>query len=162
MEQLPIFVYGTLLPGQPNAYMWADSVKKVETAVFPQGLLYDMGHYPMLVEEPGGSIIGAIFTLHNAHFQQVVQRLDELEDYNPQAHAQSPYRREKRIVGLRNGRSIQAWTYLGNPSYVKGMPPITSGDWVSHASKKGTPFLDWWANVTTVKGLLTDNNDATK
>ncbi len=159
MEQLPIFVYGTLLLGQPNAYMWGKSVKKVETAVFPQGRLYDMGHYPMLVEGAGGPVLGAIFSLHAMYFEKVIQRLDALEDYNPQAHDQSPYRREKRTVLLENGRDVRAWTYLGNPIYVKAMPPIASGDWVAHAAAKGSPFLDWWANVATIKGLLTNDNE---
>ena len=37
MEQLPFFVYGTLIPDQPNYYLWKDSItdtKKVMTPYF--------------------------------------------------------------------------------------------------------------------------------
>ena len=48
-EQLPFFVYGTLLPGQPNDDLWGDGIAQVETAVLDDSHIYDMGYYPMLV-----------------------------------------------------------------------------------------------------------------
>jgi gamma-glutamylcyclotransferase (GGCT)/AIG2-like uncharacterized protein YtfP len=44
VEQLPFFVYGTLLPGQPNAHLWAGAVVAQEVRVgngrFQQAWVY--------------------------------------------------------------------------------------------------------------------------
>ncbi len=53
-EPLPFFVYGTLLPGQPNDELWADSIIKIEAAFLDNSHIYDMGYYPMLVAQSGG------------------------------------------------------------------------------------------------------------
>ena len=31
-RQLPFFVYGALLPGQPNHYLWRDGIRKQQAA----------------------------------------------------------------------------------------------------------------------------------
>jgi gamma-glutamylcyclotransferase (GGCT)/AIG2-like uncharacterized protein YtfP len=59
-DYLPFFVYGTLLPGQPNYPLWAAAIRSEQPATLPNGRLYDMaqlglGHYPLLVEDMGNS-----------------------------------------------------------------------------------------------------------
>ena len=50
MEKLPFFVYGTLIPDQPNYYLWKDSIVNTKKGFIKNHQLFDMGHYPMIVE----------------------------------------------------------------------------------------------------------------
>jgi gamma-glutamylcyclotransferase (GGCT)/AIG2-like uncharacterized protein YtfP len=139
--QLPFFVYGTLLPGQPNYHLWAEVIRLEQPAVFPNGRLYDMallnlGHYPMLVEEQGEQVasggwqvVGTLVEVEPAYYNGVLKTLDILEDYRPGHPDKSYYRRAKRIVTLTNGRQHVAWAYLGRPSFVAGLEPIPGGNW---------------------------------
>lgn len=149
----PIFVYGTLLPGQPNAYLWARAVLSQEPAVLENGRLYDMGFYPMLVETPGERVKGVALTLNPASYAAVLANLDELEGYNPQNPAQSAYRRECREVVLENGRRLHAWVYVGQPHHINGQMPVAGGDWAAYAAVKSREIADWWSSTTSVHGL---------
>lgn len=149
----PFFVYGTLLPGQPNFYLWGKAIVQMETAVFPNGRLYDMGHYPMMIEQRGEQVKGRLITVQPADYTAVLACLDSLEGYNPQQQTASAYRRLERIVALEDGRSVMAWIYLGQPRYVTGMPPILSGDWAAHMSAKRQQISKWWATIDSVAGL---------
>lgn len=117
----PFFVYGTLLPGQPNAGLWVGCVERVEGAVLENGRLYSLARYPMLVEGGGGFVQGALLTMQAAMYDQVLARFDWLEG--------KAYRRLLRRVLVENGRWTEAWVYLGQPSYVVGRPLIVNGDW---------------------------------
>ena len=55
---LPFFVYGTLLPGQPNAHLWGDGIVAQQNATLANGRLYDLGAFPMLVEEGEEKVVG--------------------------------------------------------------------------------------------------------
>ncbi len=101
VEQLPLFVYGTLLPDQPNAYLWGDGITKVETAVFRYGRLYDFIHYPMLLETKSGEVKGALVTVKPSVYERTLALLDDLEGYNPAA----PPRRAP--TGAKNAASTQ-------------------------------------------------------
>ena len=97
-ELLPFFVYGTLLPGQPNAYLWGEAVAAQQTAVLPNGRLYDLGSFPMLVEEGEESVQGMLIWVRPAEYTAVVASLDELEGYDPAQPLASAYRRVRRAV----------------------------------------------------------------
>lgn len=148
MERLPFFVYGTLLPGQPNYYYWADAVLAIETAVFPNGRLYDLGSYPMLIEAEGGSVIGAAITVAPEQYQTILARLDQLEEYDPDQPDQSSYIRAKREVWLKNGRKQTAWVYIGQWHFQPSIPIITNGDWAQHTTGKQTEISAWWQTAT--------------
>ena len=154
VEQLPLFVYGTLLPDQPNAYLWGDGITKVETAVFRYGRLYDFIHYPMLLETKGGEVKGALVTVKPSVYERTLALLDDLEGYNPAAPPQAcAYWRKKRSINTKNARNIQAWIYVGNPLFVNGQPQIAGGDWVSYASQRQLDTTDWWNNIDSVRDL---------
>ena len=53
MNRLPFFVYGTLIPDQPNYYLWKDSIVSTKDGLIKNYQLFDMGHYPMIVESKG-------------------------------------------------------------------------------------------------------------
>ncbi len=150
---LPFFVYGTLLPGQANHYLWGNSIVKMETAVFPHGRLFDMGSYPMMVEQPGELVKGQLITVDSASYDSVIATLDTLEGYNPKQPTLSTYRRVERLVEVENGRSVTAWIYLGQPKYVKGLLPIYSGDWVAHFNTTLRQMNDWWTDINSIADL---------
>lgn len=154
----PFFVYGTLLPGQPNFHLWGTSIVAQETAVFHKGRLYDMGHYPMLVEAPGGRVHGRLMVVAEALYPLLVERLDALEGYDPRAPQASAYRRRAREV-LVNGRRVVAWVYLGQRRHTDGYAPIAGGDWAAYAARKRRQLAQWWANVPSVRGLHDTKKD---
>jgi gamma-glutamylcyclotransferase (GGCT)/AIG2-like uncharacterized protein YtfP len=131
MEQLPFFVYGTLLPGEANYHLWGDAIRREETAVFPNGRLYDLGGYPMMLEEGDAPVRGALIYVHPAAYAAILARLDALEGYNPERPDASPYQRRRRRALTEAGTAVTAWVYLGRRRYVRHRPVIESGDWVA-------------------------------
>ncbi|MEZ4645198.1 MAG: gamma-glutamylcyclotransferase family protein [Chloroflexota bacterium] len=156
-EQIPFFVYGTLLPGQPNDHLWQENAVTQEEAVFVNGRLYDMGFYPMLVEEEGHQVQGMVLTVRPDAYVMVVQALDNLEGFDPLKPDAPGYRRVAREVVLGNGRSVRAWVYMGQSDYVEGYFPIAGGDWRQHADGKLDDMTDWWDGIDTVLGNIDEN-----
>jgi gamma-glutamylcyclotransferase (GGCT)/AIG2-like uncharacterized protein YtfP len=148
-EKYPFFVYGTLILGQPNDFYWEDCIETALEAAFPNGRLFDMGTFPMLLEGDGGLVKGQIMIpfsdLNDQTYQLLVQRLDTLENYNPDDVANSPYYRVLRQVFLPDNQPLMAWVYLGRPTYTKGRSLISDGDWVNHSHSTQSHMLDWWA-----------------
>lgn len=132
---------------------------KMETAVFPHGLLFDMGNYPMMIEQPGKQVKGQLITVDPSFYASVMANLDTLEGYNPKQPTLSAYCRLQRLVKLGNGRSETAWMYLGQPKYVKGLPPIHSGDWAAHINLTLKQINNWWATINSVAGLHENKNN---
>ena len=153
VERLPFFTYGTLMPGQVNAYLWGQSARALKTAVFPRGRLYDMGHYPMLVEGEGGPVRGVLVFVNVDVYEAMLACVDALEGFDADAPHASAYRRVARPVLAEDGRSLRAWVYLGHRRFVRGCPAITSGDWAAYARERERQLSAWWATVDTVRGL---------
>ena len=149
----PFFVYGTLLPGQPNHYLWGKSIVTMETAVFPHGRLYDMGNYPMMVEQQNEPVKGKLITVSESSYEAITAVLDALEGFDPEKPTTSAYRRLERVVECENGRFVTAWLYLGQPKFVRGLPSIPSGDWVKHISATMQQINSWWTSTNSVAGL---------
>ena len=150
----PFFVYGTLLPGQPNAFLWVDGVLSQDQAVLPNGRLYDLGHYPMLIEEGDSPVQGMVLTIQPNMVAEIMARLDHLEGYDPEQHEACAYQRVAREVWLADGRSLTAWVYIGQPHYVAGLPAVDGGDWANYVTTMEKQSGEWWVNVRTVSGLL--------
>lgn len=146
-ERLPFFVYGTLIPGQPNAHFWEDAIIAETAAIFPNGRLHAFPAFPMLIEvgskEEGGTIHGRLISVDPAAYTQVLQRLDQLEEFDPEDRGNSPYVREARQVHTAEGTAINAWVYLGQPHLA---PPtvIPDGDWVSFSAQQQDSMAEWW------------------
>ncbi len=73
MKRLPFFVYGTLLPGQPNYDLWSDSIREKKPAIFRNGRLIDLGFYPILFEGGDSPVSGMIVSVRDealsTHYQ---------------------------------------------------------------------------------------------
>ena len=152
MNRLPFFVYGTLIPDQPNYYLWKDSIVSTKDGLIKNYQLFDMGHYPMIVESKGNNVYGMLMYVKNEDYTKVTKIIDNLEGYNPENHGSSAYNREIRDIELEDGKIEKAWIYIGSKEYVNEENKVKDGNWVKHISKK-EGSKDWWKDTETVAGL---------
>ena len=152
MENLPFFVYGTLLPNQPNYYLWKESITDTKNGIIPNYQLFDMGHYPMIVKSEGNNVEGMIVYIKTEDYSKITKIIDNLEGYTPENHGNCAYNREIKNIELENRESEKAWIYIGSEEYIKKENAVEGGNWVKHMSgKKGNQ--DWWKDTDTVAGL---------
>jgi len=152
MEKLPFFVYGTLIPEEPNYYLWKDSIANTKNGLIRNHQLFDMGHYPMIIESDGNKVYGMIMYIKDEDYDKIIKVIDNLEGYNPENHGSSAYNRVIRDIELEDGKIEKAWIYVGSKEYVKEENAVKNGNWVKHISrKKGNQ--DWWKDTDTVAGL---------
>ncbi len=153
MKQLPFFVYGTLLPNQPNAYLWRGCETAVENAIFRNGRLHDLGYYPMLVKADSGTIKGQLIHTTAETYTIIQSRFDALEGFDPTYPTSSAYQRKPLEIHYPNGKTITAWAYLGHTKYVAHAPLVEDGDWATYILKQQKQNSQWWENIFTVRGL---------
>ena len=158
MKRLPFFVYGTLIPDQPNYYLWEKSVINTESGLLKNYQLFDMGHYPMIVESKGTNVEGILIEIKEEHYENVTKIIDNLEGYEPGKHGNSAYTREIRQICLENGNVKDAWIYIGSEDYIKRKNVVKGGSWVKHIKQK-KQNQEWWENVNTVQGLDKKTNE---
>ena len=79
-----------------------------------RGVLYDLGGYPGAVADPSaeGRIVGTVMELPED--EGVLERLDRYEGFDPRALETSEYIREKQIVELKTGGTVECWFYRYN------------------------------------------------
>ena len=152
MEKLAFFVYGTLIPEQPNYYLWKDSIVDTKKGLIPNYQLFDMGHYPMIVKSEGNNVHGLLVYIKNEDYEKIAKIIDNLEGYNPENHGSSAYNREMREIELENGEKEKAWIYIGSEEYISKENAVKGGNWVEHVSKK-KGNQNWWKDTDTVAGL---------
>ena len=152
MENLPFFVYGTLIPDQPNYYLWKYSIVDTKKGIIKNYQLFDMGHYPMIVKSEGNNVHGMLIYIKNEDYEKITNIIDNLEGYNPENHGSSAYNREIRDIELDSGGLEKAWIYIGSKEYVKEENGVKDGNWVKYISKK-EGSKNWWKDTDTVKGL---------
>ena len=153
MKDIPFFVYGTLLPEQPNFRLWGDSISRMEYGRIKDCQLFDMGAYPMLVEEKEKYVHGMLMFVVPEKVDDMIAIIDELEGYDPEKHGESAYNREMREVELENEKTVTAWVYLGHKKYIDKEKPVPGGKWAKHVARKKEEQQDWWEDVNSVKGL---------
>lgn len=149
-EQLPFFVYGTLRPGQSNAYLLRNRVIQAQPAFLGNVYLFSLGSFPMAVEpeqlpsfvkrDTGNlssrTLHGTLITAHPNHYQNVIADLDTLEQYYPFDLRESMYYRQIRAVITDQQATVRAWIYLGNPANLHPLCPIIpEGDWIAYRAR---------------------------
>jgi gamma-glutamylcyclotransferase (GGCT)/AIG2-like uncharacterized protein YtfP len=137
--QYPVFVYGTLRRGESNYHLLKDRTALELPATISGMVLYGLRGFPMMMEvdSAGGKVYGELMTIDPAIYNAVMVALDQLEDYDPVTDS-GMYFRVKRDVQLDDGRSVTAWTYLGNPIYLSTVPHdmIAHGDWCRYRQEQ--------------------------
>ena len=152
MNRFPFFAYGTLIPEQPNYYLWKDNIDRTKNGLIKNYQLFDMGHYPMIVESKGNNVHGMLMYIKNENYEKIAKTIDNLEGYNPENHGSSAYNREIRDIELDDGEIEKAWIYIGSKEYVNEENAVKDGNWVKYISKK-EGNKDWWKETDTVAGL---------
>lgn len=141
-EYLPIFVYGTLRPGQENydRFVLGKTTREVR-AMLADHAMFVLDGYPCITEDTGaGNVIGDALYLSPEHFPAVLAALDQLEGYMS-GNASSPYLRVRRSVRTEEGggdeppRTSLAWVYVGGePALLRRLAcdPVPGGDWLAY------------------------------
>ena len=152
-QQLPFFVYGTLLPNQPNYFLFEDSIEAEQPAKLPNSQLYSRQFAPMLLEDVAGFVRGMVMSLSAETYPHILAKLDTLEGYDPQHPEQSLYQRVKRTVQLEDGTTVLAWVYIGLPEQVEGLTLIGS-DWLVFSAENEERIAAWWRGEENESGDL--------
>jgi gamma-glutamylcyclotransferase (GGCT)/AIG2-like uncharacterized protein YtfP len=114
-----LFVYGTLMRGQPAHRTLAGRATFVGDATVP-GALLALGRYPGLVAGRG-RVHGEIWRFE---VPELLPALDEYEGYN--------FKRCTTTATLASGRRLRAWMYrYRGPRDVRSTA-IPDGDWRTH------------------------------
>ena len=125
MDQLPVFVYGTLRPGRGN-YGWALSGRTVneEPATLAGAVMHHGPGFPYVVTGDG-VVVGDLIEVDPAAYDDVMASLDALEGYRP-ARRSNLYDRVVTSVRTATGPR-KAWVYLA--ARVPAGPLVASGEW---------------------------------
>ncbi|WP_405662223.1 gamma-glutamylcyclotransferase [Streptomyces sp. NBC_01166] len=145
--RLPFFVYGTLLPGEPNHDRFLRGRTRGERpAVLPGALLYEGPGYPYAIEGHG-TVHGALVTAAPGAYPELLGLLDDLEQYLGPDHRRNLYERVVRravpaelpdapgSAALGSAEPVRAWVYLAATAVARslrtGGTPVPGGDWLS-------------------------------
>src|SRR5690606_18238349 len=123
-----VFVYGTLLRGQPNHPLIARS-RCVEKRAWttPSYRFVDLGPFPAMLASGTTAVRGEVYAVDD----ETLAHLDMLEGH--------PSFYERRPIQLASGLEVQAY-FLVRAS-TPGGTPITSGDWRHHITRPGQGIL---------------------
>ncbi|AGK76981.1 AIG2 family protein [Streptomyces microflavus DSM 40593] len=98
--ELPFFVYGTLLPGEPNHDLFLRGRTSGErAAVLPRALLYDGPGYPYAIDGHG-RVHGTLLAAAPGVYEELLGLLDHLEEYLGPGHPRNLYERVVREIEL--------------------------------------------------------------
>lgn len=127
-ERLPVFVYGTLRPGEKNYSRFLAGRTADEVTATAAGELFFVaaGGYPYVVPGPG-RVKGKLVHLDPSRYEQTLREIDTLEEYDPGDEAHSLYLRRSTTVTLTGGGRTAAWIYYWNGPPTLGTR-IASGD----------------------------------
>ncbi|MEW6472161.1 MAG: gamma-glutamylcyclotransferase family protein [Actinomycetota bacterium] len=135
IEPRPVFVYGTLRPGQPNwERLLAGRCERAVSGRLAGVVLLDCGHYPAAVERPGaGGALGQVLWIRPADWPAVVAALDHLEGYDA-ADPDRLFDRVVRPVETVEG-PVDCWVYLAGRDLARSaLPVVADGDWEAHCA----------------------------
>ena len=121
MDELPIFVYGTLMVGERN---YIDSLHKnlishEEASVKGELYYYRKEDYPALAEGTH-TVKGQLFYVKN--LDKVLPPLDVIEGYIAPHHPENMYDRQILDVKTASGEMKKAYAYVINPRLLHDEP----------------------------------------
>lgn len=113
-----VFVYGTLLSGEPNHPLLREARFDGQTTTKPEFTMLNLRAFPGIVSGGKTAIAGECYKVD----ADTLLRLDRLEGHP------SFYRRQQ--IELSDGR--KAYTYILPGDYAQRCERIESGDWIEH------------------------------
>lgn len=138
MSGVLFFIYGTLRADAPNANRTpADIARRFRSARHigrgsVSGELYWAKWYPGLINTRSQSrVVGDVFEFEDD--PAFIAKLDAYEDASTEPGAKREYQRKRKLVTLRSGRRLYAWTYIYNHRTKLGRR-IESGDFLREAA----------------------------
>lgn len=153
IRYLPLFVYGTLLPGSRSfGSQLKPSVSESAPAMLPGADMYLGSSYPIAIPNRAGTgVVGEVLLLDERRFERLIADLDEQEGYFGEGREDNLYIRtvmRVRITDTTNWtgeNEVSAYVYLGSPETREHMEAdemvkSPSGDWRNHAEE--------WAEAT--------------
>jgi gamma-glutamylcyclotransferase (GGCT)/AIG2-like uncharacterized protein YtfP len=126
-----VFVYGTLRAGQVNDISAAAARHDIAAPTLlgtasVRGRLFDFGLYPGLVVDAAGvPVKGDVYEIDD----KLVAVLDEIEAVYP--GVEGLFSARQMTVDV-DGAAMQCLAYPVAEHAVRGLPEISSGDWVEH------------------------------
>jgi gamma-glutamylcyclotransferase (GGCT)/AIG2-like uncharacterized protein YtfP len=117
-----LFVYGSLLRGEPAHARLAGARFECEAATAPGFELVDLGEYPGLLRGGAGRVHGEVYAVPDA----LVPELDRYEDH-PELFTRTE-------IALADGSRAEA--YLVAPRLAAGRLRIPSGAWKQRRGKR--------------------------
>ncbi|MEO0838249.1 MAG: gamma-glutamylcyclotransferase [Cyanobacteria bacterium J06643_5] len=136
-DLLRVFVYGTLKPGEANYEFYCASEVVEAKKAWTRGELYSLPQgYPAMAAG-NDKVYGYLLSFNNP---DVLNSLDELEDYHPQRpDKENLYNRTQvEIFDLDNNSLGFAWAYFMNFMIIFQL--------------KGTPQTDGWWSGNALEG----------
>lgn len=115
-EKLPLFVWGTLREGHGNwNWLLKGNTEGHEEATLPNYKMYPVGLMIFKDEEESGNycVRGEVHYVKDSVYEEVLNRVDGLESYNPKTDT-GAYLRRKETVQLDSGESVEAWVYVNS------------------------------------------------
>ena len=124
IESVEIMAYGTLMQGEPNHHLLANSRFLGEASTAPEFTLVNMGAYPAMVEDGTTAVKGEVYEVNAI----TLAELDSLEG--------APVFYKRRMITLANGRRVIAYIMMPQKRTM-GRPVIEHGDWRRHRKELG-------------------------
>lgn len=111
-----VFVYGTLMMGEPNNHLLDDSAFLMGDETYPDYTMLDLGYFPGVVTGGTTTIKGEVYQVD----ADTLERLDQLESH--------PIFYRRTNIMLKSGRD--ASIYLLQKKYQDALYPcIPTGNW---------------------------------
>jgi gamma-glutamylcyclotransferase (GGCT)/AIG2-like uncharacterized protein YtfP len=134
-EQFPIFVYGSLRPGELFYTRVRPYVEKVEPAELHGMQLYSLGDFPGMVWDASARnpVKGDLLHIYKGYWAEAISVLDRIEGEG------FLYKRTQIIV-ICGETPVAAWTYLLRDleKLIAQMDRIDSNDWKAERAQNAT------------------------
>ena len=161
-QPYPVFVYGTLRPGQGNHVLMRDAVYSHSSGSIKGVGIYGAGRgFPYAAEhdDSEATTVGEVVWLtNNYEGVRARQDLDSLESFSSDWPSSSHYERVLKTITVKDGfgveKNVDAWMYLArgySRSTLKESDRILHGDWVEakkafQASPRQSFYEQLWSN----------------
>jgi gamma-glutamylcyclotransferase (GGCT)/AIG2-like uncharacterized protein YtfP len=120
MEELPLFVYGTLQRGETNHRFLAGVYERCLSARLDDYSRGTAAHgYPLIVPNPGAQVVGELFFIQPDVYVETMRQIDLLEDLPPGGRIGTFYQRLQVSVATAEG-PFTAWAYVAPPAGISG------------------------------------------
>ena len=117
-----VFVYGTLLSGEPNSHLLERGDLVSEATTEPSFELVSLGAFPAMVAGGETAVRGEVYAVD----RWTITAMDHLEGH-PRFYRREPIRMDD---------GTEALAYLLSGEQAAGRTKIASGDWRSHRKER--------------------------